>query len=73
VSELEVHNALLTVYETFLFAFKASTGGHHGYGKSKSPESAEILNMNDKLMNKVSVIAAVMVAFICCLLLSLKS
>ena len=54
VSELEVHNALLTVYETFVFAFKASTGGHHGYGKASSPESAEFMNQNmDKAMNKV--------------------
>ena len=55
VSELEVHTALLTVYETLLFAFKASTGGHHGYGKSSSPESAAFLNANmDAHMNKVS-------------------
>ena len=55
VSELEVHSALLTVYETFLFAFNATTGGHHGYGKAANKESEEYLNMNDKLLNKVCV------------------
>lgn len=62
VSELEVHNALLTVYETFLFAFMASTGGHHGYGKSVNPESTKILNMNDVLMNRVSLSRSVCVS-----------
>jgi ABC-type multidrug transport system ATPase subunit len=60
VSELEVHNALMTVYETFVFAFKAATGGHHGYGKSKDAVSAEVLNLNDKSMNKVKDIMTVL-------------
>mmetsp|Transcript_6808 Transcript_6808/g.11284 ORF Transcript_6808/g.11284 Transcript_6808/m.11284 type:complete len:1439 (+) Transcript_6808:110-4426(+) len=60
VSEVEVHTALMTVYETFVFAFKATTGGHHGYGKSSSAESYELLSLKDKMMNKVKDVITVL-------------
>ena len=52
VSELEVHNALYTVFETFAFAFRASTGGHHSYAKTQSAESAAFVNVADERLNK---------------------
>ena len=55
VNEADLHSALLTVYETFVFAFKATTGGHHSYGKTINPEDATVLNLGDSIMSKVSI------------------
>ena len=69
-SELEVHYSLLTVLETFVFAFRAATGGHHAYGQASSPESAAFLNSNmDDRMTKVSV--SLFVSLFVCLSLCL--
>jgi ABC-type multidrug transport system ATPase subunit len=53
VNETDLHSALMTVYETFLFAFMATTGGHHAYAKSANEESAEILSQRDGIISDV--------------------
>ena len=53
VAQTDLHAPALTVFETFEFAWKCTTGGHHAYGVAKDADCAEILNDADKDLNRV--------------------
>jgi ABC-type multidrug transport system ATPase subunit len=63
VDERDQHAATLTVRETFEFAWKVTTGGHHAYGVAKDEEAAEILNRGDKDLVKVNAIPLILLLF----------
>ena len=53
VDEKDQHAGTLTVRETFEFAWKMTSGGHHSYGVAKDAQSAEILDREDVKLTKV--------------------
>jgi ABC-type transport system involved in cytochrome c biogenesis ATPase subunit len=53
VDELDEHIPLLTVKETFEFAWQVTTGGHHSYLVSDDPILASKLNQDDKILARV--------------------
>lgn len=53
VDEKEQHAGTLTVRETLEFAWKMTTGGHHGYSVAKDADAAEIMNKDDAVNLKV--------------------
>lgn len=48
IEQGDTHEAVITVDETFKFAWLTSTGGHHSYATAKDEASAEIMNRDDK-------------------------
>jgi ABC-type multidrug transport system ATPase subunit len=60
VEQEDVHAPTLTVLETFEFAFRTTSGGHHSYGVAKNATSAELLDRDDPLMAKVLNITSVL-------------
>jgi ABC-type multidrug transport system ATPase subunit len=55
VDELDEHIPLLTVRETFEFAWRATTGGHHSYLITDDPVIAQTINKDDKILARVSI------------------
>jgi ABC-type glutathione transport system ATPase component len=53
VDELDEHIPLLTVKETFEFAWNVTTGGHHSYLVTDDPIMAATLNKEDKILARV--------------------
>lgn len=56
VDERDQHAPTLTVEETFEFAWRCTTGGHHSYNIAMTEESAVELNRADENLVKVKVI-----------------
>ena len=54
IEQEETHAPTLTVEETFEYAWRTSSGGHHSYATAKDEESAAHLNSNDEALAKVS-------------------
>ncbi len=48
IEQGDTHEAVLTVAETILFAWKCTTGGHHSYARARDDAAAEILNKDDE-------------------------
>lgn len=49
IDQADEHSATLTVEETLSFAWKSTTGGHHGYMHARDEASAEVMNADDKI------------------------
>ena len=49
IDQADEHSATLTVEETLAFAWKSTTGGHHGYMHARDEASAEVMNADDKI------------------------
>ena len=54
IDELDEHIANLTVQETFEFAWRAATGGHHSYLVSSSDVGRAVLDNDDAELTRVS-------------------
>ncbi len=54
VDQDDIHEPTLTVSETFEFAFRAASGGHHSYGFAKDANAAAKLDLLDPNVVKVS-------------------
>ncbi len=48
VEQGDTHEAVLTVAETILFAWKCTSGGHHSYARARNPQTADILDKDDE-------------------------
>lgn len=48
IEQGDTHAAVLTVEETFKFAWQCATGGHHSYARAKDDKTAELLNKDDE-------------------------
>jgi ABC-type multidrug transport system ATPase subunit len=54
IEQEETHAATLTVEETFIYAWKSTTGGHHSYAIAIDEEAAKVLDLNDEALVRVS-------------------
>lgn len=48
IEQGDTHEAVITVDETFKFAWKCSSGGHHSYASAKDEEAAKQMDLDDK-------------------------
>lgn len=48
IEQGDTHEAVITVDETFKFAWLTATGGHHSYAIAKDDVSADLLNRDDE-------------------------
>ena len=54
IEQEETHAATLTVKETLVYSWKATTGGHHSYATAIDEEAANVLNRSDESLTRVS-------------------
>jgi ABC-type multidrug transport system ATPase subunit len=54
IDQNDTHEPTLTVFETFEFAFRATTGGHHSYAVARDSDAAAKLDESDRDLSKVS-------------------
>eukprot|EP01038_Epipyxis_sp_PR26KG_P010860 gene10860-14577_t len=50
----DTHDATLTVEETLEYAWRSTSGGHHGYASAANPEAYAQFAQDDKLMARVN-------------------